>query len=273
VNLTVKDKEYWDFSFHEMGKYDVPANIDFVRAHTGVDKVIYLGHSQGTMQFWIANILNDDLGSKLEGMVGFAPIMYLGNQTSVFVNTLFGLKLDKIWMKLGNDKLLFLKNGYNWFDSLVCKVAPTFVNFVPRTVWTFVQTIVGIDKKSHMNPRFMPMMAKNDVGGTGMWNIEHYRQLVFSDKFLTPDRPGMPAPTEYDISKLKENLKDVKIQFFVGSKDAFSPPGDVERLVAALPEGNVAVQPIDDYNHLDYMWAKDVGDFVSPVLNDFVDNL
>ena len=34
VNLTVDDKEYWDFSFHEMAKYDVPANIDFILAKT-----------------------------------------------------------------------------------------------------------------------------------------------------------------------------------------------------------------------------------------------
>jgi len=45
VNLTVKDDEYWDFSFHEMGKYDVPANVDFILQKTGVEKLTYVGHS------------------------------------------------------------------------------------------------------------------------------------------------------------------------------------------------------------------------------------
>lgn len=36
VNLTVNDKEYWNFSFDEMGKYDLPTNIDFVLQKTGV---------------------------------------------------------------------------------------------------------------------------------------------------------------------------------------------------------------------------------------------
>lgn len=41
-------EEFFDFSFYEMGKYDAPAQIDFVRNLTGNDKVSYLGHSQGT---------------------------------------------------------------------------------------------------------------------------------------------------------------------------------------------------------------------------------
>lgn len=48
VSLTPKDAKYWEFSFNEMGKYDVPANIDFVLNKTKVERVTYFGHSQGT---------------------------------------------------------------------------------------------------------------------------------------------------------------------------------------------------------------------------------
>lgn len=30
VNYTVKDDAYWDFTYHEMGKYDVPANLAYI---------------------------------------------------------------------------------------------------------------------------------------------------------------------------------------------------------------------------------------------------
>ena len=39
------EEEYFDFSFWELGKYDAPAQIDYVREHTGYDKVSYMGHS------------------------------------------------------------------------------------------------------------------------------------------------------------------------------------------------------------------------------------
>ena len=37
-----------------MGKYDDPANIDYVRKFTKVDKLTYIGHSQGTSQMFYA---------------------------------------------------------------------------------------------------------------------------------------------------------------------------------------------------------------------------
>lgn len=47
--ITDDTAAYWDFSFDEMGRYDLPANVDFVRNHTNKEKVIYIGHSQGSI--------------------------------------------------------------------------------------------------------------------------------------------------------------------------------------------------------------------------------
>lgn len=49
VKYTTKDKEYWDFTWADMGKYDVPANIRYVKQATGASKIGYVGHSQGTI--------------------------------------------------------------------------------------------------------------------------------------------------------------------------------------------------------------------------------
>lgn len=40
-----RDRKYWQFSFPELGDFDAPAQIDFVREKTGVEKVTYIGHS------------------------------------------------------------------------------------------------------------------------------------------------------------------------------------------------------------------------------------
>ena len=37
--------DYFNFSFYEMGKYDLPAMIDHVRQQTHQQKVTYIGHS------------------------------------------------------------------------------------------------------------------------------------------------------------------------------------------------------------------------------------
>ena len=46
---TVDDKEFWAWSWAEMGIYDDVANIKAIKEHSGAEKVFYLGWSQGTV--------------------------------------------------------------------------------------------------------------------------------------------------------------------------------------------------------------------------------
>ena len=41
-------KEFWTFSWHEIGFYDLPAMLDYVLNCTKTEKLFYVGHSQGT---------------------------------------------------------------------------------------------------------------------------------------------------------------------------------------------------------------------------------
>ena len=43
--LTTDTKEYWAFSFAEMGIYDDTANIQFIKSQTGKSKIYYIGYS------------------------------------------------------------------------------------------------------------------------------------------------------------------------------------------------------------------------------------
>ena len=50
--------KFWDFTFHEMAVYDVTANIFYIKNTTGFEKINYIGHSQGTVQYFIQYTLN-----------------------------------------------------------------------------------------------------------------------------------------------------------------------------------------------------------------------
>jgi len=102
------------------------------------------------MQFWVANTMYPKFGSKIEKMVAFAPVMYLQYINSPFVSLCLETGLDKIILD-HSEELLWLKDGYDNFDTFVYDWAPTILTFIPRTTWTFVQGIVGIDEISHMS--------------------------------------------------------------------------------------------------------------------------
>ena len=72
-------KEFFDFSFYELAKYDLPANIDYVLKATNQSKVSYVGHSQGTTQMFTALAENiDNMTSKINVFIALAPITYSG---------------------------------------------------------------------------------------------------------------------------------------------------------------------------------------------------
>lgn len=54
TTLSVTSKEYWSFSWTEMGDFDAPAQIEYALQASGQSKVTYIGHSQGTTQMYYA---------------------------------------------------------------------------------------------------------------------------------------------------------------------------------------------------------------------------
>ena len=49
---------------------------------TGQDQISYIGHSQGTLTFWIAMETNPDLNDKIKHMFALAPVATVANMLS-----------------------------------------------------------------------------------------------------------------------------------------------------------------------------------------------
>ena len=74
--------KYWDFDFEDMGTKDVPAFIDFILEKTGQSKLSYIGHSEGTTQFFIgSSLLPDYYQSKVNLYLAVTPIVRLHHTT------------------------------------------------------------------------------------------------------------------------------------------------------------------------------------------------
>jgi len=68
-------KEYFDYSFYELGAFDLPAMVDKIYKLTWKSKISYLGHSQGTTQMFSALAENkNDFRSKISAFAAIAPV-------------------------------------------------------------------------------------------------------------------------------------------------------------------------------------------------------
>lgn len=72
-----KTSKFWDFSWHEIGFYDVTRSIDFILAKTRKKSLRYVGHSQGTTAFIVAMTTRPKYNKKVSVAYLLAPAAYL----------------------------------------------------------------------------------------------------------------------------------------------------------------------------------------------------
>lgn len=76
VRYNENQSEFWDFSFHELAIFDLPASIDYVLHETNRTSLHYIGHSQGTTSFFILGSERPEYMKKIFLMQALAPIVF-----------------------------------------------------------------------------------------------------------------------------------------------------------------------------------------------------
>lgn len=70
-------KEFFDFSWHEMGYYDMPASVDHIRLATGVGRIHVVTHSQGSAAAYVMLSERPEYNQKIRSSVALAPGVYI----------------------------------------------------------------------------------------------------------------------------------------------------------------------------------------------------
>nr|XP_023023035.1 lipase member K-like isoform X2 [Leptinotarsa decemlineata] len=85
TTLSTSDPNYWDYSFHEMAVYDMPAVIEYISKITRHrKKIIYIGHSMGaTISFVYSNLLRKHATQHLEEIIALSPVIYTKNMEGI----------------------------------------------------------------------------------------------------------------------------------------------------------------------------------------------
>uniref|UniRef100_A0A7S3NBS5 Lipase n=1 Tax=Euplotes harpa TaxID=151035 RepID=A0A7S3NBS5_9SPIT len=263
---------YWNFTFDDMAKYDLPSNIDYILDYTNKDKVTYIGHSQGTMQFFAGNCLQN-VARKIEAFVGLGPVMYVNHMESPIATLAVTLKLDMIFKFFGlNNILLWPKIVNVSLKDLVVRIR--------RTIWRLIQLICGVGAEINIDLDRMPVMGRREPGGSSLNNMIHWIQLMKTDKFQMMDYGadnmqvyGQPAPPEYNTEIMKDNLKDLDMLLIRGSTDSLVTETDFRKLLDHLKDKigkSLKYEVVENYSHLDYIWAKDSMELINKPVIDFL---
>ncbi|GBP43579.1 Lipase 3 [Eumeta japonica] len=70
---------FWDFSWEEIGRFDVAAMVDYVLETTSQKNLHYVGHSQGTTAFFVLNSMRPEYNEKFASAHLLAPVAFMNN--------------------------------------------------------------------------------------------------------------------------------------------------------------------------------------------------
>ena len=126
------NSEYWDFSFDQIAQYDLPAIVDLIKKRDNVDKIDYIGHSQGTLMYFLNYMSNPNyLQNNINKFVGVATVPNVNNASH------FLLKLAKLTNILG---LIPIKN----FLSFPIEMGQVLVPFCEGKAKILCQSIMKL---------------------------------------------------------------------------------------------------------------------------------
>jgi pimeloyl-ACP methyl ester carboxylesterase len=257
-------REFWDYSFQEMGQYDVKANIAFVLAFTGQAKLTYVGHSQGTSQMFAA--LGDPataplINSKVSKFIALAPVVYCSNFSNKFFWRLaHSTILIDAAETFGIDQWLpgacSTSSAQSEFEKFVCELDPIMCDWVI--------SLLDYNPK-YDNEKRMPFFVQHNPSGTSLRCLLHYRQLMAAPKhapvfqkydFGTRENEkkyGQKQPPMYDFSNI-----NIPVRGFVGLDDSLGDPTDNDYLTNTLKTNLKKDYKEYIYNncgHMTFMWG------------------
>ncbi|CAO1343467.1 unnamed protein product [Diamesa tonsa] len=248
--LDVEAKEFWNFSFHEIGYYDLPAMIDFMLKTTNQSRFFSVGFSQGSTTTLIVLATRPEYNQKIIQTHLMAPAAFLKHMTSPGVKTISTPAVKQLVKELGLFKNPPLQDLIKAFSDNVCK-GPTFSLCQSCMFFIFGKSTgeLEMDSVILMLLNVTPFLAiKQGLHFLQLYDSGHFRQYdYFADNSA---HYNSSEPPDYNLSSIK-----VPVYIYRGEQDDFVSKLDIDKLKSLLPNVR-SCQVIKHYNHMDLMYGK-----------------
>ncbi|KAK3090384.1 hypothetical protein FSP39_011396, partial [Pinctada imbricata] len=254
--LDPKKLEFWEFTFDQMAKYDIPATIDYVLAQTNQEQLYYAGHSQGTTVGFIA-FGDPEIAKKVKIFFALAPVTTVTYITSP-LKLLSPFAKDLLFIDdfLGRGELLPSTKINKFLAQDFCEQKQ--LDIICENV---LFLLGGFDVKA-TNLSRIPVYVAEHPAGTSVRNQVHFAQEVLDGNFQMYDfgskeenmkHYNQSTPPLYDASKV-----EIPIAMFTGGHDDLADPKDVKELRPKL-KNVIYEKNVPYWDHLDLIWGVDAG--------------
>ncbi|EFN72560.1 Lipase 3 [Camponotus floridanus] len=261
IFLSPKNSSFWNFSFHEMGIYDLPAMITFITNMRSQPLHTYIGHSMGATSFFIMASERPKIARMVQMMVGLAPAVLVNHLQSPVQHLLpFKNEIKRVMQLFFHDE--FLQSDFVRF--LLKKICQRNIS-LGEICSNFMFMIWG-DDREQFNNTLLPVILNHFPTSISVKTLLHYSQIADSGKFRKYEYSRVKNlliynsmnPPNYDLSNIT-----IPVALFYANNDWLISTKGVKRLYHLLPNVvDMYEVPWSKFNHMDFIWAKDASKLV-----------
>lgn len=263
IALQVDSPEFWNFSWHQMGIYDLPAVIDHMRREKPTNETIsFVGHSMGATALLVLLSTIPLYNEYLRIGILLAPLAFMTETKGPLktFSTLAEKSSGPVLNVIGQGEFLPSRRIPDRVASMYCYGLKMFC----RNPLLFLSGSIPQDSKIKFDHYFIAKLLYHVPAGGSTKTILHYAQLTKTGKFHDFDQYSC----EYPLSRVT-----LPIALFSSDEDWLSTVPDVFKIFMNI------VNPIEHYiirdkniKHTDFVWGSDANELIFKKVLDFLDS-
>lgn len=246
-----------------MGKFDIPAGIDYILNTTGQSKLNYIGHSMGTTMYFVMMSERPEYNQKVSLGLMYGPVAYASHITTPIhaLSPVFGVPYLSDILRLAGQGEFFPDSIFQYlkdYDAPFC--APYLFGELSCSAVMFA--LMGYDYPQMNRTQLPTIMSTLPSSTSSQAMIQYFQEMnCIKPCFQKLDRGldgnlkhyGQATPPKYNLGNVT-----APTAFFYGANDWLADPTDA--LLAAPKVGNLVnltCVNFSQWNHIDFLWGID----------------
>jgi lysosomal acid lipase/cholesteryl ester hydrolase len=258
THLHIDSPEFWDFTFEEMGKYDMIANLDYIRQKTQRAKIAFVGFSQGNTQMFAAFALNpQSIIDRVSTIIAAAPVIRFDFTKNVYLIIFSIIHVARILEFFTGPEIMRLNYPSCKWSGQMCALLPGLCKFFLSVQGDWLPWYDDDDS--------LPVYYSHYPAGTGAKALEHILSLIrWGGFYRYPTKPNDPL-VPYDL----DNIHGVPISLILGDQDEVATPLAGQWLYERLHKKmktEVTYHNCSKFGHTTFLIPKDSSCFHNAVI-------
>lgn len=248
-----------EFAFH-----DIPDSIAYILGTTGAASLSYIGFSQGTAQAFATLAVHPKLNDQVNVFIALAPAMSPAGLSNGIVDALVKASPQVLYLLFGRRSIL--SSATMWQSILYPPIFVRFIDMGLKFLFGWTAQNISLSQKLAAYPHLYSF--------TSTKSVVHWFQIIRTKSFQMYDddvQPVLPLGSVSKYTKVAKfptrNIKTPIVLVYGGSDSLV----DIDIMIKELPPHTVATE-IPHYEHLDFLWAREVDTLVFPHVFDALES-